>query len=212
MSPTAPEPSYAEKPPNPVAGALCLDFINTVTWRGDTARVAERLTSYGELAIWSRLLGTISASTERALLATARRDCATAAVVLKQALKLRHEIAHLFDPALRAAIRTPVLDGLAREIGAIGKLVPGKGWLPVTQSPNLQLPLLPVAVSALSLLTAPQQAKTRSCADPLCGWVFLDETKNRTRLWCSMEGCGNRAKARAHYARSREAGRKRRAI
>ena len=38
-----------------------------------------------------------------------------------------------------------------------------------------------------------------------CGWVFLDETKNRRRRWCSMKDCGNRAKARRHYARQREA-------
>lgn len=31
-----------------------------------------------------------------------------------------------------------------------------------------------------------------------CGWLFLDSTKNGIRRWCSMAGCGNRAKARRH--------------
>jgi predicted RNA-binding Zn ribbon-like protein len=197
--PVTPEPSYAEKLPKPVAGALCLDFINTVTWRGDPTRQAERLTSYGELVIWSRLLGTINGQTERILLA--KRETPAAQRVLGQALNLRHELEHLFDPASPKMIKTPTLDGLMRSMGGIGKLVPGKGWQPLGTSPDLQLPLLPVAVSALSLLTAPQKSRMRNCADPLCGWVFLDETKNQTRAWCSMEGCGNRAKARAHYAR-----------
>jgi predicted RNA-binding Zn ribbon-like protein len=33
---------------------------------------------------------------------------------------------------------------------------------------------------------------------------FFDVSKNGTRRWCSMSGCGNRAKARRHYARSRQ--------
>lgn len=195
------EPSYREKLPKPVAGALCLDFVNTITWRGDPARLAERLTSYDELLIWSRFLGTIGTSTERQLRAGAARDASAAAKVLTSALQLRHEIEHLFDPGLAPVAKTPALDGLARQMGRIGRVTRGKGWLPVDEKIDLRLPLLPIAVSALALLTHPQQKAARACADPDCGWVFIDETKNHSRLWCSMEGCGNRAKARAHYAR-----------
>jgi len=39
-----------------------------------------------------------------------------------------------------------------------------------------------------------------------CGWLFLDETRNRSRRWCSMKDCGNRAKARRHYRRRRAEG------
>jgi predicted RNA-binding Zn ribbon-like protein len=199
----AAEPSYAEKLPKAIAGALCLDFVNTVTWRGDPARQAERLTSYGELVLWSRLLGTLSQKTADALLAAARRVPKEAEKVRQRALALRHEIEHLFDPDLTKPAKTPVLDALTREMGRAGRLVPGKGWQSVGATPDLNLPLLPVAVSALALATAPQQVRTRSCADPHCSWVFLDETKNQTRQWCSMGDCGNRAKARAHYARNR---------
>lgn len=201
MEPMLQEPSYAEKPPKPVAGALCLDFINTVTWRGDPVRRAERLTSYGELLIWSRLLGTLSAATERALRSAAARDAGAAARVLDDAIKLRHEMAHLFDPGLEARTKTPVLDRVTRDMGGIGRVIPGKGWTQLATKIDLRLPLLPIAVSALTLLTAPQRHQARSCADPQCRWLFLDETRNQSRLWCSMEDCGNRAKARAHYTR-----------
>lgn len=42
------------------------------------------------------------------------------------------------------------------------------------------------------------------CRDEACQLAFYDHTKNRARTWCSMEVCGNRAKARA-YRRRRDA-------
>jgi predicted RNA-binding Zn ribbon-like protein len=41
----------------------------------------------------------------------------------------------------------------------------------------------------------------RECANDKCLWLFLDDSKNGTRRWCSMSACGNRAKAHRHYAR-----------
>ncbi|MCL4825828.1 MAG: CGNR zinc finger domain-containing protein [Caldilinea sp.] len=38
-----------------------------------------------------------------------------------------------------------------------------------------------------------------------CGWLFFDASRNRSRRWCSMEDCGNRAKARLHYKRHKVA-------
>ena len=46
--------------------------------------------------------------------------------------------------------------------------------------------------------------KVRRCANPECGWLFLDDSRAGKRRWCSMSACGNRAKARRHYHKSRE--------
>jgi predicted RNA-binding Zn ribbon-like protein len=35
----------------------------------------------------------------------------------------------------------------------------------------------------------------------------LDLSRGKTRRWCSMDDCGNRAKARRHYARGKVAAR-----
>ena len=67
-------------------------------------------------------------------------------------------------------------------------------------------PVWPVLWSAGDLLTGPLRARVRRCADPQCGWMFLDTSRSRPRLWCSMADCGNRAKARRHYARKRGSG------
>jgi predicted RNA-binding Zn ribbon-like protein len=43
----------------------------------------------------------------------------------------------------------------------------------------------------------------KACPDEECGWAFYDWSKNRSATWCSMEVCGNRAKARAYRERHR---------
>ncbi len=46
-------------------------------------------------------------------------------------------------------------------------------------------------------------ARVKACAEAGCGTLFHDTSRNRSRRWCAMEDCGNRAKARRHYARTR---------
>ena len=48
-------------------------------------------------------------------------------------------------------------------------------------------------------------SRVKKCGNPACVLLFLDTTKSRTRRWCSMEGCGNRHKVAAHYARRKKA-------
>lgn len=38
--------------------------------------------------------------------------------------------------------------------------------------------------------------RLKLCNDDNCRWVFFDRSKNHSSCWCSMESCGNRAKAR----------------
>lgn len=48
--------------------------------------------------------------------------------------------------------------------------------------------------------------RLKACADPGCRWAFYDASKNRSGHWCSMESCGNRAKARQFRQRRRSVG------
>lgn len=41
------------------------------------------------------------------------------------------------------------------------------------------------------------------CGATNCILIYYDTTKSRTRRWCSMATCGNRAKAALFYKRSR---------
>lgn len=58
-----------------------------------------------------------------------------------------------------------------------------------------------LAASALSLLPPQVFSRIRIC--PNCDWLFLDQSRNGSRIWCDMAVCGNRAKARRHYRRRR---------
>ncbi|MGA3058695.1 MAG: CGNR zinc finger domain-containing protein [Candidatus Limnocylindrales bacterium] len=48
-------------------------------------------------------------------------------------------------------------------------------------------------VAALFELTE-IRGRLRHCANPSCGWLFIDESKNHSRVWCEMATCGSRAK------------------
>jgi predicted RNA-binding Zn ribbon-like protein len=48
-------------------------------------------------------------------------------------------------------------------------------------------------------LVAQDAAGVRQCESPACVLYFFDPAGRRR--WCSMAGCGNRAKARRHHAR-----------
>jgi hypothetical protein len=43
--------------------------------------------------------------------------------------------------------------------------------------------------------------RLRPCANPECNKFLIDHSKPNTARWCSMAECGNRMKARRHYAR-----------
>jgi len=45
--------------------------------------------------------------------------------------------------------------------------------------------------------------RLKACRLDDCQWAFYDQSKNRSRTWCSMQVCGNRAKARAYRERQR---------
>jgi predicted RNA-binding Zn ribbon-like protein len=77
------------------------------------------------------------------------------------------------------------------------------GWEETTDPARV---LWPVVRCAADLLTGPDLPLVRECRATGCGWLFVDETKNHSRRWCSMKGCGSRFKAREYYARRRAKG------
>ncbi|WP_232827417.1 CGNR zinc finger domain-containing protein [Jiangella endophytica] len=60
------------------------------------------------------------------------------------------------------------------------------------------------AVEEWAGLQGPDGSRIRPCAAPDCQHFLVDNSRANARKWHSMEVCGNRAKARRHYARSKE--------
>jgi predicted RNA-binding Zn ribbon-like protein len=43
--------------------------------------------------------------------------------------------------------------------------------------------------------------RVRACANPACRFVFVDRSRNRSRLWCESAFCGNRIRVGRHRHR-----------
>ena len=66
--------------------------------------------------------------------------------------------------------------------------------------------LATIAREAVELLGGPEAKRIRQCEGDGCAILFLDLSRSGERRWCSMAGCGNRAKARAFRNRRNENG------
>ena len=59
-----------------------------------------------------------------------------------------------------------------------------------------------LAAAAAKVAIEARIERIKICPADDCRWAFYDTSRNRSRQWCSMEVCGNRAKARAHRQRN----------
>jgi predicted RNA-binding Zn ribbon-like protein len=199
--------SYEQSPPKLIAGARCLDFLNTVEWRGRLEARDERLTSYGEFAAWARVAGVIGGREKAELLAQAAKSPRAAAGALAEAMQAREALAALFGaggikPAKALATINEILarDRFSLRLASGGDGIHAMWNLDCSQ---LRRPLLILLREAADLLSSPERARVHHCSNDQCQWLFLDTSRNRSRRWCQMETCGNNAKARAHYHRQR---------
>ncbi|MEJ7651770.1 MAG: CGNR zinc finger domain-containing protein [Nakamurella sp.] len=62
------------------------------------------------------------------------------------------------------------------------------------------------AILAWAELQRLHPGRLRACANDDCALFLIDHSKPNRARWCSMAVCGNRMKARRHYARTRSAG------
>ena len=188
-------------------GRLCLDFANTVSNRGTDAPV-DHLVSYSDLLAWAGQAGAAAPALTRELSKraaaqpSAARDALARAIVVREALyRVFRAIAgeHRPRPADMAVLNEQVPSAFARSRLAAS----GDGFVLKVEASahDLTSPLGPVMKSAIDLLTSSDAGRMRACAADTCEWLFLDTTKNRTRRWCDMKVCGNRAKVRRFRSR-----------
>ena len=171
-----------------LGGAPALDFVNTIDPRfGPDA--FDRLDSPSAVAEWARLAG----------LPRGRVGDFDRALTLRDALdRIFRAVARGKRPPGRAlgALREEYVAAIST-----GRLVRANGgyrW-------RVDSILWPVLESAIELLDSPALARVKECPADDCGWLFLDGSRNATRRWCSMDGCGAKAKMRRYRRRMRGA-------
>jgi len=215
-----------------VAGALCLDFVNTVGDRHGTWQyVRNYLQRYEDVVSWALQAHVLGVREAAAMQALAFKRHEQAVEAFTRAVELRETLHAIFAPiAAGRPIRRDALatlnvqaaplfaksrlgiasDGLCRWVYDADASAPSSG----SKSGGLQ-PTVPaaglfdrvawsVARSATELLTSGDLRNVHQCALETCGWLFLDVSKNKTRRWCAMKLCGNKAKVRHHRATRRE--------
>jgi predicted RNA-binding Zn ribbon-like protein len=192
-----------------IAGALALDFANTVG--GTHVRPShDHLRSYPDVVAFAELAGVLDRKSAGRLLARADREPVRAAAVLELGIALREAIWGVFSALASGEVPRETDLALIGDAAASGaarsRLVydrAGVGWSLAPEIDDLERPLWAIARSAADLLTSADHAKVKECASATCEWVFLDKSRNRSRRWCDMSDCGNRAKARRFQERKR---------
>ncbi|RJG43972.1 CGNR zinc finger domain-containing protein [Mesorhizobium sp. DCY119] len=180
-------------------GVLALDVTNTVVHRGDPVRSFDRFEDAAELPRFAAAASGFRAAELSARPLIAPRPSA----ILPAVLAIRETTDRLFrDAAVQGEVSTGHLpgflracaDGLAGHDEKIGGQARpfGDAAAPLAFEAAL-------AVSALSLLSNESVRRLRVC--PNCNWLFLDRSRNGSRMWCDMAVCGNRQKAKRHYHR-----------
>jgi predicted RNA-binding Zn ribbon-like protein len=163
---------------------LALDLVNT-EWIADGER-HDLLADVGGLRVWLRAAGLRATPADAAALEHLREARA----------------------AIRAALEEPGADTRARlnavlarghVIDRLGPAGPEREV--VVDDPSWRAAQL--AARDLLALLRDHPGRVRACAGAGCILHFLDTSRSGRRQWCSMTVCGNRAKARRHYARTR---------
>jgi predicted RNA-binding Zn ribbon-like protein len=188
-----------------LANHLALDFINTRPVQDGEAM--ELLPDFTALLRWFRAAELLRDS-EVEQLKRRRGDSIPARRALHAVLALRERLrnevvtweagspVHLstVDELNRLMSKHPMrarikatLNGLSREL-----------WFETEQPGDL---LAPLAQAAASLFTEVSRDRVRKCGQ--CVLHYRDTSKKGTRLWCSMQFCGNRRKVAAYAARRR---------
>ncbi len=191
-------------------GHLALDFANSISRRDSPEKSVEHVHSYHDLISFALQSNIVAAKEAGALVHQADAQPRSVAQTLRKALALRETLFRVFAQAAggnpAAAEDLALLEQAATEALSRRHLVRISGayrWEWDT-GPTLERILWPIVTSAAELLVSDNVGKIRECEAGDCYWLFLDNSRNRSRRWCSMSSCGNREKARRHYHKQRQ--------
>ena len=114
---------------------------------------------------------------------------------IRGALSAHHE--RVDDPASQAALRDVVAElPLRLDPAADGAF----GLVPVDRGVRGAIAHVVAAIARAA--SGGEWDRLKLCPADDCAWAFYDESKNRSRRWCSMEVCGNLSKTRSYRQRT----------
>ena len=196
-----------------VGGTLALDLTNTSSGRG-TAGHQEHLRDFETVMQWIAHAHVLTPEECAFIRRTVAARPRLGRALFRRLLEVRELIWTIatalaegrpVTEKLRAALTAAHAESLRYAGLTMRNGVFMWSWNP-RRDPQAAI-LGPITLSALTLLMEKDLSRTKRCAGLECGWLFFDATKNKSRRWCEMSVCGNRAKVRAARARRRKASR-----
>jgi predicted RNA-binding Zn ribbon-like protein len=190
-------------------GHPALDYVNTLGGPpdGPSAPHDEYLRGFQDLAVFAWRVALIDERACERLLRRARRRPDEAEAVFRDALELRALVDDVFrplarerEPSARILARLAAAERAALEHAALERRGHGFRWAWRTDG-ALEAPLWLVTDAAVDLLETGPLERLRFCHG--CRWLYLDESKNASRRWCSMADCGTTSKKRRYVERRR---------
>ncbi len=193
-------------------------FVNTRS----VGQVTDRLSDPSALAAWLEQEGLAPAATPATPATPATRADLARAVALREALRailLAHDRAdddaagprRAADPGAALADACRALDEAAARARLRVRFSDDGSALLAPEAGGVTGALGRLVATVHDSIAQGTWSRLKVCRDHECEWAFYDHTKNRSGAWCSMEGCGNRAKARAFRERRAAVGGERRA-
>lgn len=190
---------------------LSIDFVNTVDWRTDPVRHQELLSNIGDLIRWAQEHGLVSDAGARRLAQHAHQHPRVAGQFFDRSIVLRDAIYRVFSAASAGsdipAADLEIISHEFRQAAQHLRLATSGGdfhWEWSSEGDVLDPILWKIAHSTVELLTSDLLERIRECEGRGCGWIILDTTRNRSKRWCNMKSCGNRAKVRRFYERHKQ--------
>jgi predicted RNA-binding Zn ribbon-like protein len=184
--------TFAWTPHRFTGGALALDVANSIIQRFDDRRRIDRFAVPSQLHAFAEAAERLSAERQDfPRLAAIDPEKSSPFIALRERIDafFRHRVLNGRDDG-------GMLAALLEAIAATIRCYPDDcSPCPVD---------LATARSALKLICLPENDRLKIC--PNCEWLFIDKSRNRSRNWCDMTVCGNRAKARLHYRKNRKEG------
>jgi predicted RNA-binding Zn ribbon-like protein len=183
---------------------VALDFVNTLDDRYAPRGPRELLPSYADLIRFCRQAGILTHAEAVRLSAL---PGASQEKALRSAIELRELLARVFyrwleerSPSAEDRIALEQWSAACARHRELRWKNEHLEWMWKALAADAEAPALLLAQRALDLLIGDEPPRLHACASETCRWLFLDTSKNRTRRWCDMKICGNRAKARRYGA------------
>jgi predicted RNA-binding Zn ribbon-like protein len=177
-----------------------IDFCNTIDHRKPPR--FDMIPDYVAVIHWGQDSGILpSKENHHKALPSSKRSVA-------RLWKARSVIHRLLLPIIHSKVPSTsdlaAFNKLSQEVASKMKIVQLRGGYDQVCGDDdpIQKILCAVVRSTADLLLTSNVGRVKTCAE--CGWWFLDTSRNQMRRWCIMRVCGNRAKARRHYARVRQ--------